>query len=177
MNANQQQHILQALASALAPIIGQQTVGPMTVPALYTEMLPAELMGAPRDFFTYGVDFLAIAAAGGTQTQTFTVQNDSDFLIVGATGTVVDPAAEETARPTSSLTIQIRDSGSGRELQNRAAGFGNLVGTGQLPAYWPFPKFIDRASDVSTTIVNNDTANPIRVRLNYIGFKIFSFNG
>ncbi len=151
--------------------------GPMTVPALYTEFLPAELMGAPRDFFSYGVDFLTIAAAGGTQTQTFTVQNDSDFLIIGATATVNAPTAEETARPTSSLTIQMTDTGSGRQLTNRPAGFGNLVGTGQLPAYWPFPKFVDRASDFSTTIVNNDTANAIRIRLSYIGFKIFAFSG
>ena len=175
MQPSQQQRVMQAAVQGAAPIISLN--GNLTVPALYTDYLPSELMGAPRDFFVYSVDFLSIAAAGGTGTETFTVQNDSDFLIVAVNGVATDPAAEETLRATSALTIQFVDSGSGRQLQNRAQGYNNVVGTAQLPAYWPFPKFVDRASDFTTTIVNNDTANATRVRLSFLGFKIFSFTG
>lgn len=173
MNANQQQRILQGIITALAPIIGGGA-GKATIPALYTDMLPAELMSKPRDVFFFGVDFLSIPAVGGTETQTFTVPSDSDYLIIGATATVNLPAAEETTGPTSALTIAMVDTGSGRQLQNRPMGFGNVVGTGQLPAYWPFPKFVDRAAEFSTTLVNNDTAVALRVRFTYVGFKIFS---
>lgn len=176
MNATQQQRVLQAAVQA-AKAVMEGPGGNMTVPALYTDYLPHELMDKPRDFFVYGVDFLSIAA-GGSATQTFTVQNDSDFLIVACTATTVDPADEGTDFVNrAALTIQFTDSGSGRQLQNRAQGFPNVVGTGELPAYWPFPKFVDRASDFSTTIANNDPTDAVRVRLSFLGFKIFSYSG
>ena len=171
MLPSQQQRAMQAAVQGAAPIISLN--GNLTIPALYTDYLPAELMGAPRDFFAYGVDFLSIAAVGGTDTQTFTVQNDSDFLIVSIAAEVVDPADEGVAGNRSALTIAFTDAGSGRQLQNRAMGFNNMVGTAQLPAYLPFPKFVDRASDFSTTIVNNDPTDAVRVRLTFAGFKIF----
>lgn len=170
MLASQQQRAMQAGVQGSAPIVSLN--GNLTVPALYTDYLPSELMGAPRDFFVYGVDFLSIAA-GATGTETFTVQNDSDFLIVAVNGTAVDPTDEQVAFVTSALTIQFTDSGSGRQLQNRAQSFDNVVGTAQLPAYFPFPKFVDRASDFTTTIANNAGAAAVRVRLSFLGFKIF----
>lgn len=176
LNALQSQPTIQQLAAALAPIVADQQRARAYV-GLYSDALPADVRGAPLDAFFFNVDFLSIAAAGGTDTQTFVVPQNSDYLIVGATATVSDPAAEETTRPTSSLTIAMTDSGSGRELQNRPAGFGNLVGTGQRPAVWPHPKYLDRSSEFSTVIVNNDTVNAIRVRLSYIGFKAFSYTG
>lgn len=173
MNANQQQRVLGMTQQGARPLPAAQSGGNMTVPALYTDFLPMELMDAPRDFFVYGVDFQTIAAVGGSATQTFTVQNDSDFLIVAVAATVVDPTDEGVARSRDALTIEMFDGGSGRALQNRAQAFSNLVGTAQLPAYWPFPKLVDRASDFQTTIVNNDPADAARVRLSYIGFKVF----
>lgn len=171
MNPGQQQRVLQGAVQGAAPVI--ELNGNMTVPALYTDYLPHDLMDKPRDFFVYGVDFLSIAA-GATATQTFTVQNDSDFLIVAATAAVVDPADEGTDFVNrAALTIAMTDGGAGRNLQNRPQAFSNLVGTGQLPCYWPFPKFVDRASDFTTTIANNDPTDSARVRLSYLGFKIF----
>lgn len=175
MNATQQQRLLQAILQGAAAINAQGNS--MTVPALYTDYLPAELMDAPRDFFAYGLTFLTIAAAGGVATQTFTVQNDSDFLIIAPTATVVDPTDESVARSMGALTISFVDEGSGRQLQNQVLAMSTVVGTGQLPAYFPFPKFVDRASNFSATITNNDPANAVRVRLSFLGFKIFSSNG
>lgn len=174
MNATEQQRILQGIVQGLARL-AQEGNG-MTIPALYTDYLPAELMDMPRDFFTYGVDFLTIAAGGGTGTETFQVQNDSDFLLVACNGTAVDPTDETVARSRDALTIAFQDEGAGRSLQNRAQAFANMVGTAQLPGYWPFPKFIDRSSNFSTTIVNNDGVNDIRVRLSFLGFKVFGYN-
>ncbi len=179
MNATKQQRILEGIMNASSQLAAASQAlaggngGAPTIPGLYLDFLPPNLRGNPRDYFVYGVDFLNIAA-GATQTQTFVVQNDSDFLIVDLAGVEVDPVAEETPLPPSALTIQITDSGSGRNLQNRALGYPTVVGTGQLPAYMPYPKFIDRASEVSVTVVNNHGAGQAyRIRLSFIGFKIF----
>jgi hypothetical protein len=179
MNATAQQRLLQGMFQAASQLAAAAQAfaggngGVPTIPGLYLDFLPAELRGAPRDFFTFGVDFLTIAAAGGSATGTFLVPSDSDFLIVALAGNVVDPADEGIAVTAAPLTIAITDSGSGRQLQNRAQAFNNVVGTGQLPAYMPYPKFIDRSSEVSTTITNNDPTQAARVRLSFIGFKIF----
>ncbi|MGE0161060.1 MAG: hypothetical protein AB7T31_16815 [Gemmatimonadales bacterium] len=179
MNATQQQRALQGIfqasqqLAAAAQAFAGGNGGIPTIPALYLDFLPEELRGAPRDFFTFGVDFLTIAAAGASATESFTVPSDSDFLIVALSGTEVDPADEGTAIARTPFTIAITDSGSGRQLQNRAQAYANVVGTGQLPSYLPFPKFIDRSSQVSTTIVNNDPTQAARIRLSFLGFKIF----
>lgn len=177
MNAGQQQRVLQQITQALMQLVGGAGAGAMTVPALYTQFLPLELQGAPRDAFDYNIDFLTIAAGGGTDTGTFTVEKNSDFLIVYAAATVVDPAAEQTDRPANALTIEMNDTGSGRSVQNRASSFANVVGTGQLPCYWPYPKFLTGTSNFSVTVVNNAAANAVRVRLSFGGFKIFSYEG
>lgn len=179
MNATQQQRVLQGIfqassqLAAAAQALSGGNGGIPTIPGLYLDFLPAELRASPRDFFTFGIDFLNIAAAGGTATGTFLVPSDSDFLIVALTGTEVDPADEGLVIVSAPLTIAITDSGSGRQLQNRAQAYPNIVGTGQLPAFMPYPKFIDRSSEVSATIVNNDPTQAARVRLSFIGFKIF----
>lgn len=175
MNATAQQRILEGLASAsmilggIAETIG---VGDMTVPALYGGFLPPDLKNAPRDYFCYAPPNFTLAV-GGTGTQTFTVQNDSDFLLTMVTGTVVDSTAVQTEVAFAPLTVQFLDAGSGRQLSNRALPWEGTVGDAQLPFYFPYPKFIDRASDFSTTITNNDPAIIVEVRICFHGFKIF----
>ncbi|MGE0347376.1 MAG: hypothetical protein AB7N73_15010 [Gemmatimonadales bacterium] len=179
MNPSKQQRLLQAIVQSAGELSAAAQAfaggsGSPTVPGLYLDFLPPELRTAPRDFFTFNLDFLNIAAAGGSDVQAFTVPSDSDFLIVALAGEEVDPADEGVAIPTSPLTLTVTDSGSGRQLQNRATAYANLVGTGQLPAYLPYPKFIDRSSEVSAVINNNDPTQAARVRLSFIGFKIFN---
>lgn len=180
MNATKQQHILGAvvnasrtLAQAASALGGSGGAGDaITIPALYLDFLPPELRERARDYFSYGADFLNIAA-GATATEEIAIQNDSHFLMVAVAGHVVDPANESTVFTSPALTVEIRDQGSGRNLFNRAAAWANVVGTGQLPAYFPYPKLVDRASTITTTIANVDPAQALRVRMNYIGFKIF----
>lgn len=179
MNAKQQQGILQGLVAAsesmatAARALSGGNGGTPTVPALYLDFLPPRLRQSPRDFFAYGLDFASIPAGGGVGTESFTVQSDSDFLIVALAATVVQPAAQETAVPFQALTLTVRDSGSGRNFFNRAQGFGAVVGTGALPNYFPYPKFVDRSSEITASVTNNDSAQAALVRLSFLGFKIF----
>lgn len=180
MNATQQQRILQGVSqaasqlSAAAQALVGGNGGVPTVPSLYLDFLPEELRHRPRDFFTYSPPDFASIAAGATASSSFTTQNDSDFLAVALAGTEVDPAAEQTPLPPEPLVIEIQDGGSGRNWQNRPQAYGNVVGTGQLPAYMPYPKFVDRNSEVTVTIANNDAGGQAyRVRVSILGFKIF----
>lgn len=157
------------LLGGIAETIG---VGDMTVPALYGGFLPPDLKDAPRDYFAYAPPIFNLAP-GASGTQTFTVQNDSDFLLVAVAGTVVNAAALATPVVFPAQTVQFTDSGSGRQLSNRELPWDAAVGTGQLPFYFPYPKFIDRASDFSTAIANNDPVITIEVRIVFHGFKIF----
>jgi len=182
MNATQQQRALQALVqasnslgAAAAAMGGSGGVGGnITVPALYLDFLPEDMRSRPRDYFVYSTPDFTSIAAGASATQTFTIQNDSDFLIVALAGTAVDPADETSILTDPALTVAIKDSGSGRELQNRPQHWRNTMGTAQLPYYLPYPKFIDRASDVSLTLANLSAAQAYRARVAFIGFKIFN---
>lgn len=138
----------------------------------YSGMLPPQLRGRAKDFFIYTVDFLPIAA-NATASEDIQIQNDSDFLIMAGTRVVTDTANTTFLGDVPQL-VQINDSGSGRELTNRATHIENWFGTGQLPAYWPYPKVIKRSSTLRTTLQNLE-ATDRNTRISYQGFKIFDW--
>lgn len=158
---------------ANAGAVRRHSMSPAITPALnpFFGLLPQNLWNNAKDFFAYGDDYLPVGA-GLTVPQNIAVQSDSDYLIVGAVAVVTDIANVVFAanRP---FLVTILDSGSGRQLQNTAIHLDNLFGTAQLPAYWPFPKLVPRASTLTTTIQSLDAANDFNVRIAYLGFKIF----
>lgn len=179
MNAKAQMNALrsalrasQALTAALGDISGN--VGLPTVPGLYQDYLPPDLRGAPKDLFFYRVDILGVTAAGGVGQGAFTVQSDSDFEVCFINAAVTDPAAPETAVTMNGLLVTLEDSGSGRQLQNGVIPLASIAGNGTLPGYVPWPKFLDRASQFSVNLTNNQTAQAVDVRLLFGGFKVFS---
>ena len=174
MNATQQERVMQGIRAALAAIANG---GNAPLPALYQQFLPDEVKEAPADVFFYGVDFVTLVQ-GTTITRTFTVQRDSDYLMVGATATVELDATPQTAGLRNGLTVTMEDTGAGRQLQNLAVPLLNVAGTGELPCYWPQPKFIRAASDFATTIINGQGggAADLLVRWTYFGFKLFTYD-
>jgi hypothetical protein len=184
MNAGQQLGALRALhqaSSQLAAALGQIAGSDGSiVPPLYMNNLTPELRAGPKRFFVYRMDFLPVAAAGGTLTATFTVNSDSAFMVTSLAAEIHDPAAPGTPSGPEGLTIEITDAGSGRQLQNGPLGFGTIVGVGtavqsggSLPAYMPWPQRIRASSQVTASIVNNKLAQAVNIRLSFVGFKIF----
>lgn len=180
MNGTQQQRVLQALTQAsralgdAAQVLGGSggAGGNITVPALFLDFLPPEYRDRPRDFFVYSPPDITALAVGATTTVTFTVQQDSSFLICALAGQVRNNATN-AALANPAVTVAILDSGSGRQFQNRPQAWDNLVGTGQLPSYLPYPKIVAPSSDVSVTYANFDPAIVQDIRLSFLGFKIF----
>lgn len=136
------------------------------------DMLPSEWQGKAKDFFTYSVEFLALAAAG-TGTDRFTTQADSGFLIVAAVGSARTTAAGVPSVADRPALLSFRDSGSGRQLQDTPFDFDNLVGTAQLPSVWPAPKFLNPQSTFTVDITSL-AAVALSFRINFLGFKIFT---
>lgn len=131
-----------------------------------------------RDFFTYEIDFTAIAAAGGTSQNSFTVQADSNFLWqYGAQVTDIAAAAyTESTRPVPLLQCTIQDASSGRQLMSNAVPVSSLFGTGQLPFLLPSPRFFRAQTQVTVNLVNFSAATIYNIKLSFIGTKFFKFS-
>lgn len=154
------------------PDTGQQVRVPQGFMGLYATLLPPDVRARVKDFFIYGTDFLGIAT-GATQTATVSIQEDSDFFIIGANAFCVDTTGPTVVDPDSFIaTVVLQDSGSGRNFVDRPIAFANLYGTAQLPGYWPYPKLLQASSTLSTQLTNNQGVT-MDVRLAYVGFKVF----
>lgn len=149
----------------------QQTRYPPFPAALYAALLPPELQHRQKDFFIYSAEFDALAD-GTSDTDTTPIQADSDFFIVQMAAAVNINAGAAVAIEDVLATVELRDTGSGRQLTDAAVAFSTIFGTAQLPFLAPFPKIIQRAGALATTVSNNH-GSALDIRISYIGFKLF----
>lgn len=130
---------------------------------------------AYKDFFTYELDFSALAASA-TATQTIQIQADSDFIWQKAcyVADIAAAAQTDSARVIPLVTVLLTDSGAGRQLMNSAVPIPALFGTGQIPFILPRPR-IFRAQSVVTVQVTSYVAagTTYNLRLSLIGEKGF----
>jgi len=138
---------------------------------IYSELISDAVRSRAKDFFSFGLDYLPLAASG-TATQAFTVDSDSDFMLCALTAISSANGAPQTQVAFIHATATLADTGSGRLFQSTALHLMAYFGTAQLPAFLPYPKMIPRASTVRCTL-QNLVATAIDVRLGFHGFKIF----
>lgn len=138
------------------------------------------MMAAPRnyisqDFFVYEVDFSALAPAA-SQTSSFTVQQEADFLLtkINMTPDIAAAAYTDSTRPVPLVTITINDTGSGRNLMSSAVPLPALFGSGGLPFILPRQRLFVASSVVNITLTNYDAATTYNIRLSFIGEKAFA---
>lgn len=123
-----------------------------------------------RDFFTYELDFSGLGP-GLTQTQSFVIQADADFLLTKLTFAAFDGTGAFVANPEVSILLQ--DGGSGRNLMSQSVPVGNLFGSGSLPFILPRQRLFVSRSQVQVTATNFSATNTYNVRLSFIGEKGF----
>lgn len=150
----------------------QQMTIPPIIGALYGDLLPEWIKSRKKEYFQLGNSFLPLAA-NAQLTATVSVQDDADFMVI-CNVAVVTQDDNTTFLANRPLTVEITDSGSGRNLQNVVQHFDNVFGTVQLPAYLPLPALFKRGSSVATTVTNLDLANDLHIYFAYVGFKIFN---
>lgn len=133
-----------------------------------------------QDLFFITLDFIPIGAAGsGTDiiVRSFTSDSDADLEIVGAARVVtqgVAPAAGDINNVAfAPFLLTFTMTSSGRQLMSGPAHMENVAGTAQLPAAWPRPKMIPKASTMKVQLQNLSTVNAYNVRLMLYAFKIF----
>lgn len=127
-----------------------------------------------ESFTVYELDFLALAA-GTTANGAIQIQADSQFRWVKAAyyATVANAAFLLSTIPIPSVTVQINDTGSGRQLFNAAVPVPSVFGRGELPFILPVSYVFQPRSSMQVTVANFDAAVTYNLRLSFIGTKIF----
>lgn len=128
------------------------------------------------EFFTYEVDFLALAA-GATANGNIAIESSSDFRwIKGCFFADIAVAAQTQSTQIIPLcTVLITDSGSGQQLSSAAMPVTSVFGTGQIPFILPVSRVFTARSNIQVTVVNFSAASTYNLRLSFIGAKVYKF--
>lgn len=131
-------------------------------------------VGVIKDFYIYEEDFSALAS-GTTATGAINIQADSDFVLQKLTYFADIAAASQTdsSRIVPLASVQITDTGSGRNLMESAAPISNVFGTGEIPFILPQPKLFLARSTITITVANFHASATYNIRLSFIGHKVF----
>lgn len=129
-----------------------------------------------QEFFVYTASFGSIAANGNGTVQ-INIESDSQFVVQKLAYFVTDAAGTtqtNDSRILPNLTIQITDTGSGRNLQNEALPVTSICGEGDLPHILSTPKTFKANSIITTVLTNFGSDNLDNVFINFIGKKVFA---
>ena len=145
---------------------------------------PMKPVGTPReqrrqsveDLFSYTV-FFDDLANGTTQNGNIQIQADSDFKWIKGEYFADIAGAAQTADSlvVPLVTVQITDSGSGRQLNNEPVPVSSLFGTGQLPYINPIPRIFKARSNIAFQVANFSAATTYDLRLVLTGTKVFEY--
>ena len=127
-----------------------------------------------KDFYVYQEDFSALAN-GTSATGNINIQADSDFVLQKITyfADIAAAAQTDSTRVIPLITMQVTDSGSGRNLFESPVAVPSLFGTGELPFILPTPKLFSARSTITITVANFDAAATYNLRFSFIGYKAF----
>ena len=130
-----------------------------------------------KDFYVYQEDFSSLAN-GATATGTINIQADSDFVVQKLTyfADIALAAQTDSSRIIPLSTVQITDSGSGRNLMESPAPITSIFGTGELPFILPTPKLFLARTTITMDVTNFSTSTTYNIRLSLIGYKVFRLN-
>lgn len=132
-----------------------------------------------KDFYAYSTTFTEVAD-GASVTNAINIQADSDFRLEKITAynindEVLNPAPAIGGTIEARFTIQIIDTGSGRQMFDNPIAVPALFGTGSVPFILGTPKIFAARSTITVTVVSFDVMGFLNtLRLAFIGTKIFS---
>lgn len=140
-------------------------MNPRTVQTQYVE-----------DFFVYTINFLNLGA-GSTQSSNLQIEADSDFKLVKlAQFSDIGYDQDRSSYVIPLVTIQITDTGSGRQLFNTPTPIPSLFGSGEIPFILPVARIFKARSSVAIQVNNFSTSSAYNLRLSLIGTKIFKLS-
>lgn len=127
------------------------------------------------DFYVYEAEALLLAA-GTAANDIITIEADSNFVLqkLNYIADIAAAAFTDSTRPIPLVTIQLTDTGSGRNLMSNPTPIPSIFGTGQLPFILPNPRVFLRNSTIQVAFANFDAAVTYGIRLAFIGYKIYT---
>lgn len=130
-----------------------------------------------RDFYSYSAVFTALAA-GAAATYQIPIQADSDFVVQKQNYFAEVAHAGQTAnsRVIPLISVLITDTGSGRQIMDKALPLTTFFGTGENPFILPQPKVFKANTILQITASNFDAAQAYNLTLVFIGIKLFQIN-
>jgi len=143
---------------------------------MYPAGVPSGLGGQwTDDYFVYGVS-IATLAGGGTATTNFAVQADSDFEWMMTTCQGIENGSTEpfTDAAIVPVTVQITDSGSGRNLFLNPVPLTMIAGNGKQPYILPQPRIFQARATVSVVFASFSANIYNNINIAFHGRKIFS---
>ena len=135
---------------------------------------PEDVQAVRRDFYIYEAEALALAS-GASANDIVAIEADSDFIMQKLTyqADIAAAAYTDSTRPIPLITIQLIDSGSGRQLMQNPIPVSSFMGNGELPFILPNPRKFLRNSTIQVAFTNFDAATTYNIRLAFIGYKIY----
>ena len=126
------------------------------------------------DWYVYNVEFFALAPTAQA-TANVAIEADANFIHVKTSGfaSVGDAAQTYDLRIVPLVTLQITDTGSGRNLLNGNTAWSNIVGWGEIPYILPIRRKYKANSTIRVQATNFDAAVTYDLRLSFSGIKDF----
>lgn len=137
---------------------------------------PVPLPHPRRDFFVYAVSFASLAS-GGSANGAIQIQADSDFELQKLSFFADEALAaqEQATRVLPLVTLQMTDTGTGRQIFSTDVPIPAIMGDGQIPFILPTTKMFSANSSVSIAVSNYSAATTYNLRLLLIGSKVFRY--
>jgi len=126
------------------------------------------------DWYVYNIEVLLLAALGQA-TRNVAIEADANFVLMKLSGFADIAAAGQTynTRVVPLVTLQITDTGSGRNLLNGNTAWSNIVGWGEIPYILPLKRKFKANSTIRVQVISFDPANIYNLRLSFSGYKDF----
>ena len=131
-------------------------------------------MSSKPDFYVYTAE-AATLAPGASETISIPVQADADFILRKMTHFADIALADQTAdsRVLPLVTVQITDTGSGRQLMDSPVPISAIFGSGEMPHILSNPRLWRANSNIGITLTNYSSATTYNVGLFFVGEKLY----
>lgn len=126
------------------------------------------------DWYVYNF-FFDDLAFGTQQTDSVAIEADANFVLVKIAGFADIAGAAQThdTRVVPLVSLQVFDTGSGRNLLNGETAWSNIVGWGEIPYILPIRRKWKANSNIRVTANNFSAATAYDLRLSFSGIKDF----
>lgn len=142
------------------------------VTALALALLPESDRRRSKDFASYSVEWLPLAASAGRAKASVTIDAQHDFIGLLLTGNSTDTATPpvENATPQFTINFEFAD----RKVFDKEVHWRNIIGSASTPFPLPFPWWLSRASTL-TGLLSNLTATANNARVTVHGFILHDY--